>query len=161
LAQTDVPGAIPDLLQSLGVAHMHKAEMENGLYRSPGDRCLLRVQGGRTLQKSADLDKASGYFLKLLDASPNDIEAKWLLNVAFMATGGYPEQVPARHRIATEAFASPEDVGRFVDVAGAVGIDSFSSAGGVIVDDFDNDGRLDLITSNFDSCGKMQLFHRT
>ena len=161
IAQTDMPGAIPDLLQSLGVAHLHKAEMENGLYHAPGDRCLLRVHGGRSLEKSADLDKASGYFLKLLDSTPNDIEAKWLLNVAYMATGGYPEQVPARHRIATEAFASTEDVGRFVDVASTAGIDSFSSAGGVIVDDFDNDGRLDLFTSNFDSCGKMQLFHRT
>jgi tetratricopeptide (TPR) repeat protein len=161
IAQTDMPAAIPDLLQSLGVAHMHKAEMDAALYRAPGDRCLLSVQGGRRLQQSADLDKASGYFLKLLDGSPGDIEATWLLNIAYMATGGYPDLVPSRHRIATAAFASAEDVGRFVDVAAAAGIDSFSSAGGVIVDDFDNDGRLDIVTSNFDSCGKMQLFHRT
>jgi tetratricopeptide (TPR) repeat protein len=161
IAQSDVPGAIPDLLQSLGVAHMHKAEMDNGLYHAPGDRCLLRVQNGRRIDQSADLDKAAGYFLKLLDGSAADVEAKWLLNVAYMATGGYPDLVPSRHRIATEAFASAEDVGRFVDVAASAGIDSFSSAGGVVVDDFDNDGRLDIFTSNFDSCGKMQLFHRT
>jgi hypothetical protein len=161
IAQTDVPAAIPDLLQSLGVAHMHKAEMDAGLYRTPGDRCLLSVQGGKRLPQSADLDKASGYFLKLLDSGPGDIEAKWLLNIAYMATGGYPDLVPPRYRIPTEAFASGEDVSRFVDVAAAAGIDSFSSAGGVIVDDFDNDGRLDIFTSNFDSCGKMQLFHRT
>ena len=161
IAQTDMPAAIPDLLQSLGVAHVHKAEMENGLYHAPGDRCLLSVQGGRRLEKTTDIDKAAGYFLKLLDSSPGDVEAKWLLNIAYMATGGYPDQVPARHRIATDVFASREDVGRFVDVAASVGIDSFSSAGGVVVDDFDNDGRLDIFTSNFDSCGRMQLFHRT
>ena len=57
-------------------------------------------------------------------------------------------------------FASPEDVGRFVDVAARAGVDSFSSAGGVIVDDFDNDGQLDILTSNFDSCGQMKLFQR-
>ena len=161
IAQSDQPAAIPDLLQSLGVAHMHKAEMDNGLYRAPGDRCLLSLQGRGGLERSEDMDKASGYFLKLLDTPPGDIEAKWLLNVAYMATGGYPELVPARYRIDTNAFASSETVGRFVDVASAAGIDSFSSAGGVIVDDFDNDGRLDIFTSNFDSCGKMQLFHRT
>ncbi|HKE87664.1 MAG TPA: FG-GAP-like repeat-containing protein [Vicinamibacterales bacterium] len=161
IAQSDQPASIPDLLQSLGVAHMHKAEMDNGLYRSPGDRCLLSLQGRRGLERTEDMDKASGYFLKLLDASPRDIEAKWLVNVAHMATGGYPEQVPARYRIDASAFASSETVGRFVDIASAAGIDSFSSAGGVIVDDFDNDGRLDIFTSNFDSCGKMQLFHRT
>jgi tetratricopeptide (TPR) repeat protein len=161
IAQADMPAAIPDLLQSLGVAHLHKAEMDNGLYHAPGDRCLLSVRGGRLPRRTADLDKAAGYFLKLLDGNANDVEAKWLLNVAYMATGGYPDQVPARHRIPLEAFASKEDVGRFVDVAATAGIDSFSSAGGVIVDDFDNDGRLDIVTSNFDSCGKLQFFHRT
>src|SRR5512138_1059679 len=141
IAQKDSPPSIPDLLQSLGVAHMHKAEMDNGLYHAPGDRCLLSVQGGRRLERTADIDKATGYFLKLLDSDPNDVEARWLLNVAFMATGGYPDYVPARHRIPIERFASPESVGRFVDVAGSAGLNSFSSAGGVIVDDFDNDGR--------------------
>ena len=77
-----------------------------------------------------------------------------------MATGGYPTRVPAKYMIAPETFASSEDVGRFVDVSSQAGIDSFSSAGGVAVDDFDNDGRLDILTSNFDSCGRMQLFHR-
>jgi len=161
IAQSDQPAAIPDLLQSLGVAHLHKAEMDNGLYHAPGDRCLLTVQGGHRLDRTEDIDKAAGYFLRLLDSNPNDIEAKWLLNVGYMATGGYPDQVPARHRIPVDAFASSESVGRFVDVAAAAGINSFSSAGGVVVDDFDNDGRLDIFTSNFDSCGKMQLFHRT
>ncbi len=160
LAQSVMPGAIPDLLQSLGVVHLHKAEMDNGFYHSAGDRCLLSVRGGRKVEKTEDFDKAVEYLVKLLDAKPDDVEAKWLLNVAHLATGGYPEQVPGRYRIPPEAFGSTQDVGRFVDVAAAAGVDSFSSAGGVVVDDFDNDGRLDILTSNFDSCGRMQLFHR-
>jgi tetratricopeptide (TPR) repeat protein len=160
LAQSVMPGAIPDLLQSLGVVHLHKAEMDNGFYHTAGDRCLLSVRGGRKVEKTEDFDEAVEYFVKLLDAKPDDVEAKWLLNVAHLATGGYPEQVPGRYRIPPEAFGSTQDVGRFVDVAAAAGVDSFSSAGGVVVDDFDNDGRLDILTSNFDSCGRMQLFHR-
>ena len=30
----------------------------------------------------------------------------------------------------------------------------------MVVDDFDNDGTLEILTSNFDSCGRMQLFRR-
>ena len=30
----------------------------------------------------------------------------------------------------------------------------------MIVDDFDNDGSLEILTSNFDSCGVMHLFRR-
>jgi hypothetical protein len=98
--------------------------------------------------------------LSMLESRPDDIELKWFLNAAYMSTGGYPAGVPARYLIPPTAFASPEDVGRFVDVAPQAGVHSFSSAGGVVIDDFDNDGRFDILTSNFDSCGQMQLFRR-
>jgi hypothetical protein len=160
IAETDQPAALADMLQSLGVAHLHKAEMDNGIYRAPGDRCLLSVRGGTPLAKTDDFDKAVDYFTKLLGARTDDIEATWLLNVGYMSTGGYPGLVSSRYVMPPTNFASAEDVGRFVDVAAKSGVDSFSSAGGVIVDDFNNDGQLDILTSNFDSCGQMQLFQR-
>jgi tetratricopeptide (TPR) repeat protein len=160
IAETTVKDALPDMIQSLGVAHLHKAEMDNDLYRAPGDRCLLSVRGGAPLKRSEDFVKAIDYFTKLLGGRADDIEAKWLLNVSYMATGGYPALLSPRYAMPATDFASPEDVGRFVDVAATAGVDSFSSAGGVIVDDFDNDGQLDILTSNFDSCGRMQLFQR-
>ena len=160
IAETDLPAAVPDLIQSLGVAHLHKAEMDNELYHAPGDRCLLSVRGGMPLAKTEDFDKAVSYFTKLLGTRADDIEAKWLLNTGYMSTGGYPGLVSSRYVMPPSDFASSEDVGRFVDVAAKAGVDSFSSAGGVIVDDFDNDGQLEILTSNFDSCGQMKLFQR-
>src|SRR5678815_2269837 len=32
IAETDLPAALPDLIQSLGIAQLHKAEMDDGLY---------------------------------------------------------------------------------------------------------------------------------
>jgi tetratricopeptide (TPR) repeat protein len=160
IAETDLPAALPDLIQSLGVAHLHKAEMDNGLYHAPGDRCLLSVRGGTPLQRPEDLNKAVEYFRQLLGTRPDDVEARWLLNVGYMATGGYPALVPPRDLIPTSDFGSPENVGRFVDVAAKAGVDSFSSAGGVIVDEFNNDGQLEILSSNFDSCGQTKLFQR-
>lgn len=160
LAQSHHPGSVLDLEQAIGVAYVHKTEMDHGLYREPGDRCLLSLRPGAQLARTEDLSTGERYFLSLLDKRPDDLEARWLLNAAHMATGGYPARVPARYVIPSEVFASTEDVGRFVDVSSAAGVRSFSSAGGVVVDDFDNDGRLDILTSNFDSCGQMQLFRR-
>jgi tetratricopeptide (TPR) repeat protein len=160
IAEADLPAAVPDLIQSLGVAHLHKAGMDNDVFHAPGDRCLLSVRGGTALKKTEDFDKAIDYFVKLLGRRADDIEAKWLLNIAYMSTGGYPALVSPRYAMPAADFASPEDVGRFVDVSARAGVDSFSSAGGVIVDDFDNDGQLDILTSNFDSCGQMKLFQR-
>jgi tetratricopeptide (TPR) repeat protein len=160
LAIAHNPATVSDHEQVLGVAHLHKAEMDNGLYTEPGDRCLLSLQSAAPLARTGDFMAGERRFLSLLDRNPEDLEVKWLLNAAHMATGGYPTRVPARYRIPPSAFASPEDVGRFRDVSSASGVRSFSSAGGVVVDDFDNDGRLDILTSNSDHCAPMQLFRR-
>jgi tetratricopeptide (TPR) repeat protein len=160
LALSDSPASLLDLDQAIGAAYVHKAEMDNGLYTEPGDRCLLSLRPGVPLAKTDDFSAGERHLLSLLDRNPDNLEIKWLLNAAHMATGGYPSRVPVRHLIPTSAFASAEDVGRFVDVASASGVRSFSGAGGVIVDDFDNDGRLDILTSNTNSCEPMQLFRR-
>ena len=85
---------------------------------------------------------------------------RWLLNVAHMFAGSYPDRVPKAQLIPPGAFTSAEDVGRFVDVAPQSGLASFGASGGVIVDDFDNDGRLDVVTSSIESCEPLRLFRR-
>jgi hypothetical protein len=71
----------------------------------------------------------------------------------------YPAGVPQKYLIPKSAFDSKEDVGRFVDVATEAGLKLFSSAGGVVVDDFENNGLLDVVTSGFESCGPLHYFH--
>jgi hypothetical protein len=160
LAGEHQPASIPDHAQATAAILIHKAEMDNRIYAAPGDRCLLSVTPKAPLERTAALAAGERYLLSLLEKNTNDLEARWLLNAAHMSTGGYPDRVPAAHLIEPAAFASGDDVGRFVDVATASGVDSFSNAGGVIVGDFDNDGRLDIMTSNADHCAPMQLFRR-
>jgi hypothetical protein len=52
----------------------------------------------------------------------------------------------------------PKTWGRFRDVAPQTGLNVFASAGGVIVDDLSGNGRLDVVTSNFYSCGPLHYF---
>ena len=159
-AVKDFPESLAQLEEMLGIAHLHKAEMDNGLFRTPGDRCLLSP----TLPALADprgARTAIDYFMQALARRPDDGELTWLLNlrahgrrvVSGRRAGGEPDSSRRRSPPA-------ESIGRFTDVAAALGVDSFSSAGGVIVEDFDNDGTLEILTSNFDSCGRMQLFRR-
>src|SRR6266436_7031981 len=90
---------------------------------------------------------------------PDTLEVKWLLNLAYMTLGKYPAGVPAKYLIPPSAFQSKETIGRFVDVAPAAGLDKFSMAGGTIVDDFDNDGLLDVVTSSYYHCEPLHFFH--
>ncbi|HET9268110.1 MAG TPA: FG-GAP-like repeat-containing protein [Vicinamibacterales bacterium] len=160
LALDSSPASLQDLDQALGAAYIHKAEMANDIYTRPGDRCLLSTRVSPPLASTGDFSRGERHLLALLDKNPDDLEIKWLLNAAHMATGGYPDRVPARHLIPVASFASAEDVGRFTDVAEAAGVNSFSLAGGVVVDDFDNDGRFDIMTSSSNSCAPLQFFRR-
>lgn len=88
-----------------------------------------------------------------------DLGTQWLLNVAYMALGEYPEGVPAVWRLPPEAFESDDDIGRFVDVAARAGVAVSGHAGGSVMDDFDGDGLLDLIVSSRGLRDQMRFFH--
>jgi hypothetical protein len=155
----NVVSMLKPLDEALGIAYLHKAQMDNDLFRNPGDRDLLTANGYPPLRKTGDVRKAVEYFQKYLAEEPDALDVKWLLNLAHMMLGEYPDKVPAAHLIPPTIFASGEEVGRFVDVAQEVGLNWFGSAGGMIVDDFDNDGLFDVVTSSMASCAPMNYFH--
>ncbi len=159
IASAAAPGAIADLEELAGIAYLHRSEMANDVYTHPGERCLFPMRPEFKYAKTADSEKAIEHFLQSLKARPDDIETKWLLNLAHMTMGSYPAGVPHDHLLAPSLFTSTEDIGRFRDVAPKTGINVFSEAGGLIVDDFDNDGLLDIVTSNWDFCAPMHFFH--
>lgn len=159
IAETQSPGALQQITEALGIAYLHKSEMENGVYRHPGDRCLLPMLPSSRYAHPEDSQRAVEYFLEYLDKSPNDLEVRWLLNLAYMTLGEYPDGVPKRQLIPPSAFQSGETLPRFHDVAPEAGLDTFSMAGGIIVDDFENNGRLDIVKSSFDTCAPLEYFH--
>ena len=74
-----VPTAIPKFLEALGIAYLHKSEMENDAYRNPGDRCIFPPRASSKYHDTADSQKAIEYFLKYLEQKPDDLEVRWLL----------------------------------------------------------------------------------
>ena len=160
VAAAQVPDLVLQLNEALGIAHLHKAELDNGIYHRSDERCLLSGKPGQPLARTGDVVKAIDYFSQYLKERPDEIEVRWLLNIAHMYAGTYPNGVPRAQLIPATAFASGEDAGRFIDVAPRAGVNSVSLSGGVIVDDFDGDGRLDLVTSSIDSCAPVHFFRR-
>jgi tetratricopeptide (TPR) repeat protein len=157
-ARSGVPAAILRMEEVLGVVHLHKAGVENGVHRAPADMCLFPSRPGQSYAKTGDSQRAIEHFQRFLKQNPDDLEVRWLLNLAYTLVGRYPADVPPAYLIPPVSFSSPEDVGRFRDVAPLVGLDVVATAGGLIVDDFSGTGRFDVVTSNFDSCGPMHYF---
>ncbi|HEX4851156.1 MAG TPA: CRTAC1 family protein, partial [Puia sp.] len=87
-----------------------------------------------------------------------DLESRWLLNIAYMTTGGYPEQVPPRYILYPKDDDSLHLIKPFTDVAANIGLNYKCQAGGSIVDDFNNDGYLDIILSSWSLSEPMRYY---
>jgi len=165
IASADVPNAVPLMEEVLGVGYLHKSEMDNDIYRNPGDRCIFPMRPDLHYAQTASATKALQYFTRYLERKPDDLEVKWLLNLTYMYMGNHPSGVPPKYLLPLSSFgssaASPstESVGRFSDVAQKAGLNLFAMAAGVIVDDFENNGLLDVVTSNWNLCEPMHYFH--
>lgn len=158
IATAQVQGAMPELEEVLGIAYLHKSEMDNDVYRHPGDRCLFPPKGAASFKNTAFSLKAIDYLQKYLARNPTALDVKWLLSLAYSTVGRYPSGVPAQYVIPENVFDSAEDVPHFKDVAPAAGINLYSMSGGLIVDDFSNSGRLDIVTSDYGQCAPMHFF---
>jgi FG-GAP-like repeat/ASPIC and UnbV/PPIC-type PPIASE domain len=162
VAVTSVPAGVPQLTEVLGVSYLQKSRMENGVFTDPGGRCIFPPQGSACFAQTSDSKRAIDHFTRYLQLKPEPADAvqvRWLLNLAYMTLGEYPEGVPAGWRIPPSAFQSEEKTGQFVDVAAQAGLNFVSMAGGVAVDDFENNGLLDIFVSSYDVCQPLRYFH--
>jgi hypothetical protein len=141
------------------VAHLRLAEESNCTLHHNARSCLFPIRGSGVHTQPEGSRAAAGILLDVLEHEPGDLSARWLLNVAFMTLGEYPEQVPARWLLPPSLFESEADLGRFPDVAGETGLDVEDLAGGSIADDFDGDGYLDLMVSAMGLASPLRYFH--
>lgn len=148
-----------ELEEKLGIAEMRRGENENCINNRNAESCIFPLSAKACHRFTSGSENAIRHFLNCLRRNPKDLELKWLLNISYMTLGKYPREVPGEYLIPPKVFESREEVGRFVDVAPSHGLDILSMAGGVIMDDFDNDGFLDVVTSSLDACGSLHYFH--
>lgn len=142
---------------NLGVAHMRWGETQNCCLRNSSESCILPFTGAALHTVEDGSRNAIGYFKQLLDPETTSpvtrLTALWLYNLAYMTLGEYPDKVPPEHRLPEGAFAVGDEVPRFENVMPELGLDTFNLAGGVIVDDFDGDDDLDIMTCTWDPEG--------
>jgi len=145
------------LLQQLGTAYLRLAERNNCVMGHNEDACIMPIRGkGVHTDKTAGM-KAIETFELLLTLEPENYDAHWLLNLTNMTLGGYPHKVPKKWLI-PNLDAPDYPVRPFLDMATDLKVSVNNRAGGSIVEDFDNDGYLDLVTSAWDLSDPMHYF---
>ncbi len=127
------------------LAHLRLGEQENCLENHTTESCLVPIQPGGFHVKPEGSREAARLLEEHLKTHPGDLRAGWLLNIAYMTLGEYPEGLPQRYAIPEQVFRSEYPLPRFTDLAGGLGLDWNSLAGSVVMDDFDGDLDLDLV----------------
>ena len=147
------------LLEALAVTYLKMGELDNCL--SPAGALICTLPLDRTVFQTNTLGsrQAIEHLLELLELAPDNVKARWLLNIAHMTLGTYPDEVPDSLLIPASALGSGYQIGRFQNVASIVGLHTLDLAGGSVIEDFDGDGLLDIMTSTREPCESVHYFH--
>ncbi|MBW2579171.1 MAG: CRTAC1 family protein, partial [Deltaproteobacteria bacterium] len=139
-------------------AHLQAGEDENCVLRHTAASCILPFQPESLHTLPDHARRAGDLSLEILALQPDSVSARWILNLMRMVSGDYPEGVPAALRLPEAAFRSDEDFPRWVDRAPELGVNAVDLAGGAVMDDFDGDGLLDLVSSTANPCDGLKAF---
>jgi ASPIC and UnbV/FG-GAP-like repeat len=158
-----IPAAdIETLKADLAYAYFRLGELTNCTWNHNADVCIFPIQGEGVHKERLGATEAAQRYAALLDdptTNPeNALLYRWLLNICHMVLGTYPDGVPKKWLIPQEAFASDYDIGKFRDVSVGRGLVSFGRAGGIIVEDFANNGHLDVMISHMGLDEQVEYF---
>ena len=147
--------AIQDLL---AITHFRHGEETNCLDGHNAESCIMPIRGAGIHRNKNNAEIAINIYKSLLEKNPKDYVYRWLINLAYMVKGDYPDKVPHRWLIPqltpSDSITFPE----FTEIAESAGLDHISLAGGSIADDFDGDGLIDIMVSSWGVDNQLHYF---
>ena len=147
--------AIQDLL---AITHFRHGEETNCLDGHNAESCIMPIRGAGIHRNKNNAEIAINIYKSLLEKNPKDYVYRWLINLAYMVKGDYPDKVPHRWLIPqltpSDSITFPE----FTEIAESAGLDHISLAGGSIADDFDGDGLMDIMVSSWGLDNQLHYF---
>jgi hypothetical protein len=142
-----------------GVAALRRGENDNCIACRGESSCIVPIAASAVHTNPEGSRLAVKHFKEYLELFPDDVGVRWLLEVAYMTLGESALERDPKFRPAIDRFFHSEfDIGAFRDKGHEAGLDRFNQAGGAIMDDFDGDGRLDLVTSSTDPAEHMAFY---
>ncbi len=158
--ETVATSALYQLIYMQGATSLRLGENENCIECRGESSCIFPIAKTAVHTNPRGSRTAIKHFTDYLEKFPNDLEARWLLNIGHMTLGEYPSGVDSRYVLPLDKFMKSEfDIGKFRDAGHLVGVNRMNQAGGAIMDDFDKDGLFDLILTCWDATTPMVYFH--
>jgi hypothetical protein len=136
--------------ENLALSYIRLGERNNCVNNHSSGSCVFPIKADGIYSDPYATQKGIQLYENILKRDSGDLASRWLLNISYMTIGEYPAKVPARWLIpGLDADTSTYKLNAFKEMAGGLQISGpMQMSGGTIVDDFNNDGYLDVITSS-------------
>ena len=132
------------------LAYLRLGERANCVENHTPDNCILPLKATAVHKNREGSENAAQIYEQLCQFDPTDDQSRWLLNFAYITLGEYPNGVPKEFLIKGLDRKQPgTNVAKFKDIAGKLMINVHALSGGACVEDFDNDGDLDIVASSW------------
>jgi hypothetical protein len=148
-----------EVRDALAISYLRLGEQENCIAMHGQQSCIFPLKGSGVHKMTRGAEGAVRELTAALEQSPKDLKSRWLLNIAYMQLGRYPEGVPQQWLFPPSTFVSDADIGVFPEVAPQASILTDGHSGGVVMEDFDGDGLLDLVISSSGPLDQIRYFH--
>ncbi len=146
------------IFEVLALAYLRKGEQENCQHNHTPYSCILPMQAGGVHQLKTGSEKAIELYSMLYDRFPQE-KYRWLINVAYMTLGEHPQKVPAKYLITFPNWElEQQSFPAFKEIAMETGLATDGLSGGTCIDDFNNDGYLDVFMTSYGMQDNVNLF---
>ncbi|MBK7231957.1 MAG: VCBS repeat-containing protein [Saprospiraceae bacterium] len=147
------------IMKKLAIANLRMGERQNCITNHTNESCLLPLQGAGIHADQRWSEKSIEILKKILQKEKDDLRSIWLLNIAYMTIGKYPKDVPAEFLVPNlDKDPISNNFKPFEDIAPSLGLNIKSHAGGVITEDFNRDGFIDMFLSDWFLDEKLHYF---
>lgn len=146
------------LIDELALAYLRLGEQINCIEHHASESCIMPIIGDGIQVSKKNTKKAIDLYLVILNKYPDDLGSRWLLNVAYMAIGLYPDSVPKQYLIDGLMGDFQAEIPKFNNVADDLGVAINDISGGLSIEDFNNDGHLDLFVTSYGLNDPSHLF---
>lgn len=152
-----------NVLDLLALAYLRLGEQQNCILNHSSESCLFPIQGEGVHSITRGSENAINYYTRLLtEWQPNNMEYRWLLNIAYMTLGKHPDEVPGQWLIPADNMESGYVNDRFPDIAPQVGLaDEMALSGGSITEDFNNNGLIDIMASSWGLTDQLHYYENS